>query len=166
MPRTCGYTGSRFHDDWKVSPDIFEWAVSTARDKLPTRKLALMTVNNGSIGLPNPRPSGVHEVDSWKAANATSCTASGGPNDNWPGTKATSASVVVTEPYAPVTPSVTLTSSLMCTSSVSHKSSQASAMVVEKQGASGGGAFDSLSVVCLFGLLASHRIRQQRRVRS
>jgi len=56
----------------------------------------------------------------------------------------------------------------MCTSSVSDKSAQASAMIVEKQAASGGGggAFDSLSVVFLFGMLASHRIRQQRRVRS
>jgi len=104
----------------------------------------------------------------WKAANATTCTASGGgPSDAWPGAKATSGTATVTEPYAIDTPSVTLTYTLACTSSASKLSGQASANVTEVQAPSassgsggGGGAFDSLSLIFLFALRGLHQLRR------
>jgi probable HAF family extracellular repeat protein len=106
----------------------------------------------------------------WSATNATSCTATGGgAGDTWPGTLATSGSVTLTEPYAPATPSLTLTYTLKCTSSVSGLSATTSAKSVEnavvppaptpaaKSG--GGGALDLLSLLVLTGVAALIRLR-------
>jgi Abnormal spindle-like microcephaly-assoc'd, ASPM-SPD-2-Hydin len=104
----------------------------------------------------------------WKAANATSCAATGGgSNDNWPGAKATSGSIAVTEPNTLTAASVTLTYTLTCTSAASNGSAQASAKVVEQKASSGssggGGAFDALSLafLCVFAL---HRVRREIRL--
>jgi hypothetical protein len=102
----------------------------------------------------------------WTSSNASSCSATGGgTSDNWPGTKATSGNEAVTEPFVPAT-TLTLNFVITCTSSASGKSAQASAKVIEnapvaptKSG--GGGAFDSSSLTCLFGILVLQLLRQQ-----
>ncbi len=66
----------------------------------------------------------------WSSSNATSCSASGGgENDGWPGSKATSGSQTVTERSAPATGS-TLTYTITCTSSTSGLTAQMSTSVV------------------------------------
>jgi HYDIN/CFA65/VesB family protein len=102
----------------------------------------------------------------WSSANAGGCSATGGGvGDNWPGTKATSGSMAVTEPFVPATPSLNLTFTITCTSSVSGQSAQASVNVVEnapppaKSG--GGGAFDLLSLFLMFGVSAVRWLRQR-----
>jgi hypothetical protein len=101
----------------------------------------------------------------WKSANATSCTASGGgAGDTWPGAKATSGSAALTEPYAPAGASLTLTFTLVCTSSLSGLSATASVKSVENAAASsrsgGGGALDLMSVLFLAGMAAVRRFRR------
>jgi hypothetical protein len=67
----------------------------------------------------------------WSSTNASSCSATGGgASDAWPGTKATSGSATVTEPFVPANP-LTVSFSLSCTSAVSGQSAQASAKIVE-----------------------------------
>jgi probable HAF family extracellular repeat protein len=108
----------------------------------------------------------------WSSANATSCTATGGgADDMWPGSKATSGSSVVTEPYAPAGSSLTLTFSIECMSSVSGLSAIASAKSIENAVApaptptapaamsGGGGALDSVAVLFLAGVAALRRSR-------
>jgi hypothetical protein len=97
----------------------------------------------------------------WKSTNATSCTGSGGgASDGWPGAKATSGSQTITEPYAPAGSSLSLNFSVACKSSISNLSKSASVTVVENaapsKGGGGGGAFDALTLVSLFLLLAAH----------
>ena len=105
----------------------------------------------------------------WSSANATSCTATGGgAGDTWPGTKATAGSATLTEPYAPATPSLTLTFTLKCTSSVSGLSASASAKAVENAvpaapaAKSGGGALDPMYLLFLTGVAILGRLRHGR----
>jgi probable HAF family extracellular repeat protein len=108
----------------------------------------------------------------WSSANANSCSATGGgASDNWPGSKATGGSKIITEPYAPAGPSLNLTFTIICTSSASGQSAKASANVVENSRppaqSGGGGAFDAVALMTLMslaGLRASrHDPRRQRR---
>jgi probable HAF family extracellular repeat protein len=89
----------------------------------------------------------------WSSTNATSCAATGGgASDGWPGTKATSGSAAVTEPFVPAAPLI-VSFVLTCTSSASGQSAQATAKVTEnpppaaKSG--GGGSFDWVFVIFL-----------------
>jgi probable HAF family extracellular repeat protein len=99
----------------------------------------------------------------WSSVNATSCSAiGGGAGDTWPGAKAVSGSAVLTEPYAPSTPSLKLTFTLNCTSSASGLSASGSASAIENAVVavptkSGGGALDSVAVLFLIGVAALRR---------
>jgi hypothetical protein len=109
----------------------------------------------------------------WKSANATSCTATGGgADDSWPGTKATSGNQTVTEAVSLDTASIALTFGISCTSTVSGLSGAASVNVTEDQqlpggalpppassGGGGGGALNVLSLTFLAGVLAARRAR-------
>jgi len=100
----------------------------------------------------------------WSSSNATSCTASGGgASDGWPGSRATSGSLMVTEPYAPATTSLTLTFALNCSSSASGLSASASAKTVENavpaSKSGGGGALDPIFLLFLAGVAAMGRKR-------
>jgi hypothetical protein len=107
----------------------------------------------------------------WKSSNATNCTVTGGgPGDNWPGTKATSGSQKVTEPFALDTSSVALTFGITCNSTTTGLSGQASVKVTEDQAPAGsgssptsseggGGALNPLSLALLAGILALRRAR-------
>jgi hypothetical protein len=101
----------------------------------------------------------------WKSANATSCTATGGgADDNWAGTKATSGSQAVTEAVALDAASV-LTFGITCNSTASGLSDKASVNVTENPapassgGGGGGGALNPVSLVFLAGILALRRVR-------
>jgi probable HAF family extracellular repeat protein len=99
----------------------------------------------------------------WNSINATSCSATGGgAGDTWPGTKAKSGSVTLTEPYAPTTPTLTLTYVLKCTSSASGLAATASAKSIETPAATsgGGGSLDPWAVLFLSGVAALRRFRQ------
>jgi hypothetical protein len=91
----------------------------------------------------------------WSSTNADSCEgAGGGIGDTWPGTKATSGSQSIQEPYAPVAPSVTLTYTLTCRSVASGQSVSSSTMVLvcrKPAKSHGGGALDSLALLALLG---------------
>jgi probable HAF family extracellular repeat protein len=108
----------------------------------------------------------------WKSSNAISCSGTGGASgDNWAGTKATSGSQTVTEPFVPANPSVTLIFGITCTSAASGLSGQASANVVDNQPppapspakSGGGGAFDLLSLIALLGVLGLRRPKSSSR---
>jgi probable HAF family extracellular repeat protein len=76
----------------------------------------------------------------WKSSNATSCTAmGGGPDDSWAGTKATSGSQTITEPFALEVSSVVLTFAITCNSTTSGLSDAASVNVTEDQAPGGSG---------------------------
>jgi probable HAF family extracellular repeat protein len=99
----------------------------------------------------------------WSSINATSCSATGGgAGDNWPGTKAKSGTVTLTEPNAPTTPTLTLTYMLKCTSAASGLSATASAKSIETPAArsGGGGSLDPWAVLFLGGVAALRRFRQ------
>jgi probable HAF family extracellular repeat protein len=85
----------------------------------------------------------------WTSSNATSCTATGGgPDDSWAGTKATSGSQTITEPFALEVSSVVLTFAITCNSTTSGLSAAASVNVTEDQapgGPSGSGVTATLS---------------------
>jgi probable HAF family extracellular repeat protein len=101
----------------------------------------------------------------WSSTNAASCSATGGgAGGSWPGAKTTSGSTALTEPYAPATPSLTLTYTLTCSSSTSGLSASASAIVVENAVVppatkSGGGALDVWLIEFLAGIAILGRFR-------
>jgi hypothetical protein len=102
----------------------------------------------------------------WNSSNAKSCSGTGGASgDNWAGSKATSGSQSVTEPFVPANPSVTLTFGITCTATTSGLSGQASAIVIDNQPppakSGGGGAFDALSLMFLTGVAALISVRQR-----
>jgi len=102
----------------------------------------------------------------WTSSNATTCSGTGGASgDNWAGTKATSGSQTVTEPFVPANPSVTLTFGITCASKTSGLSGSASANVVDNRPSAaksgGGGAFDSLSLVLLMSGAALASVRRR-----
>jgi probable HAF family extracellular repeat protein len=103
----------------------------------------------------------------WTSSNATSCTATGGgPNDSWPGTKATNGNQTVTEAVALDAQSA-LSFAISCNSTASGLSATASASVTENPaparsgGGGGGGALNPLSLAFLASLLASRRARMR-----
>lgn len=99
--------------------------------------------------------SGQSTTVTWTSTNATSCSATGGgENDGWSGSKALTGNQIVTEAYAVSAP-LTLTFTLACTSSVSGLSARSAATVTESPqpaAKGGGGGFDLLSLFALFCL--------------
>jgi probable HAF family extracellular repeat protein len=131
------------------------------------------TVTAALSASPTTITAGKSTTLTWKSSNATSCTATGGgPDDSWAGTKATSGSQTVTEPFALDTSSVTLIFGITCNSTTSGLSGKASASVTENQAAAssggspastssggGGGALNPLSLAFLAGIFALRRVR-------
>jgi probable HAF family extracellular repeat protein len=115
---------------------------------------------------PTTITAGQSTVMSWTSNNATSCSATGGgANDGWGGAKATAGSQSVTEPNELAVPSLTLTFTITCTSSVSGLSAQAAATVLENKqssGSSGGGSIDFLSLLALSTVVGLKRARYLR----
>jgi probable HAF family extracellular repeat protein len=85
----------------------------------------------------------------WKSTNATSCTGSGGgASDSWPGPRATSGSLLVTEASA-----MTATYTIICTAG--SQSAQASVQVTfVKPSSGGGGGMDFLALAALVAFLS------------
>jgi probable HAF family extracellular repeat protein len=92
----------------------------------------------------------------WQSSNADTCVATGGgAGDNWPGSKPTSGSAKAPESYVPASPSLILTFTLKCTSTVSGLSASANTVVTEDApppAKSGGGALDIWSAIFLIGV--------------
>jgi len=101
----------------------------------------------------------------WSSSNATSCVASGGgANDGWGNSsRPTNGSVVITEPDAvSAGGSETLAFTITCTSSASRLAASSSVNVVQLGPTpSGGGTFDSLSLLFLSSILALSRLRRR-----
>jgi len=97
----------------------------------------------------------------WNSSNATSCTATGGGSgDNWAGTKTTSGSQTLPEPFAIAAASATLTFGLACSSTASGLSGKASVNVTDNappSSNSGGGAIDLTSILALFAMVGLRR---------
>jgi probable HAF family extracellular repeat protein len=107
----------------------------------------------------------------WKSSNADTCVATGGgAGDNWPGTKSTNGSAMVTESGTPATLPLTLTFTLECSANVGEATianGAANTVVVEDAppppkptGGGGGGSLNPFAVLFLAGLSALRRFRQ------